>query len=310
MLKAEGDMVELTVGKGGDYSSIQEALDAIPYRIPARVVVKKGEYHEKLFCDKHDLTLVGEDGAVVSWDDGAWETVSDGYKRGTFRSSTAFFSGERLRLVNLTIRNTAGKGSEVGQAVALYLDVRHARLEKMALEGWQDTLFLAPLPQKEREPRGFFGPRVFAPRLKSEVVVVDSVITGDIDFIFGGADALFSHCDIISRGPGYVAAPSGNRRDRGFVFADCRFLSDGAPDGSVYLMRPWRPEGKVTCIRCTYGAQIHPDGFHGWQGREAEKRFGFAEYHCSGVQPMRRLPPARELTEAEASTLVTSFGMP
>lgn len=302
------DVLELSVGKKGMYASIQEAIDAVPYAVKARITIEKGVYHEKLFSDKHDVTLEGESGTVVSYGDGAKEILSDGRKRGTFRSYTAFFSGERLSLRNIAFENTAGNGSVAGQAVALYLDVREARLDRVTLCGWQDTLFLAPLPEKEREPGGFFGPRTFVRRKASRVIVTDSVVKGDIDFIFGGADALFLRCVVVSRGPGFVAAPSGKRSRCGFVFADCDFTHEGTiVDNSVYLMRPWRPEGKISCIRCHYGSHINSRGCSPWRGREDEKRFSFAEYACHGDGPIQREYPAKGLSEEEARTLIESF---
>jgi hypothetical protein len=106
MLKAEGDMVELTVGKGGDYSSIQEALDAIPYRIPARVVVKKGEYHEKLFVTNMTCRWSGRmrRGKLTM----AWKRSLMDTNGGRYAHPSVLFR-ERLRLVNLTSATRRGK---------------------------------------------------------------------------------------------------------------------------------------------------------------------------------------------------------
>lgn len=264
--------MELTVGK--EYQTIQETLNAIPYDVPAIVHLPGGVYHEKLFSDHQDLTLVGsgEEETSIVFEEGARQIAPDGNQLGTFRSYTAFFSGERLVIRDLNISNFAGVGCKVGQAVALYLDVRHAHLSHVRLNGFQDTLFLAPLPEKEREPGGFRGPRAYAPRRKSEVVVEHSTIRGDIDFIFGGAEALFNDCDLVSLHPGYVAAPSGKQGERGFVFFQCRFTAEvaGCVDESVAIMRPWRPEGKVTTISCTFGPHIKRERVVHWPGLEQD----------------------------------------
>ncbi|MFA7119094.1 MAG: pectinesterase family protein, partial [Sphaerochaetaceae bacterium] len=152
-------MLELIVGHDGhyDFYSVQEALDQIPYGTKALIHVKKGLYQEKLFCDKEDITLLGEgpEKSVITFNEGANELLPEGRKRGTFRSYTAFFSGKRLHLANLGIKNEAGDGRVAGQAVALYLDARQSLLENVQLRAHQDTLFLAPLPEKEREVNGF-----------------------------------------------------------------------------------------------------------------------------------------------------------
>ncbi len=265
-------MMKLTVGRNGeDFFSIQEALNAVPYAEDAEIIISEGFYREKIFSDKHSLRLRGEGNVVISYDDYGKEILSDGLKRGTFRSYTAFFSGEYLEIENIRIENTAGKGSEVGQALALYLDADYAKLRNVTLFGHQDTLFLAPLPQMEREKRGFYGPRVYSRRKLNRVIFEKGAIYGGVDFIFGGADALFTDADIISDEEGYVAAPSGFRKDTGFVFSSCRFSSQGVKDHSVYLMRPWRKEGKAAFIDCTFQSHINPDGFIPWHGLEGER---------------------------------------
>ena len=150
-------MLELSVGHSGhsDFYSIQEALDQVPYGTRALIRVKKGVYKEKLFSDKSDITILGEgpERTVITFSDGAYEMLPEGRKRGTFRSYTAFFSGNRIHLAHVGIRNEASDGRVVGQSVALYLDVRLSFLEDVHLWSHQDTLFLAPLPEKELERR-------------------------------------------------------------------------------------------------------------------------------------------------------------
>lgn len=264
-------MLELTVGHcGEDYYTIQEALDAVPYETEAKITIKEGVYEEKLFADKRKLTVTGEGKVVIRWADNACTIMPDGLKRGTFRSYTAFFSGHELHLENLRFENNAGRGCDAGQALALYLDAQKAFLENVELYGHQDTLFLAPLPEKEREKRGFYGPRCFSPRTPDRVYVRGGSIYGGVDFIFGGADALFENVRIISNEAGYVCAPSGHADDTGFIFRGCSFEHEDLEDESVYLMRPWRAEGKATFIDCTFSSHINRKGFSPWNGREDE----------------------------------------
>ena len=264
-------MLELTVGHcGEDYYTIQEALDAVPYETEAKITIKEGVYEEKLFSDKRKLTVTGEGKVVIRWADSARTIMPDGLKRGTFRSYTAFFSGHELHLENLRFENNAGRGCDAGQALALYLDAQKAFLENVELYGHQDTLFLAPLPEKEREKRGFYGPRCFSPRTPDRVYVRGGSIYGGVDFIFGGADALFENVRIISNEAGYVCAPSGHADDTGFIFRGCSFEHEDLEDESVYLMRPWRAEGKATFIDCTFSSHINRKGFSPWNGREDE----------------------------------------
>ena len=132
----------------------------------------------------------------IVWGDGGRLPHPDGRPTHTFRSYTAFFRGIELRVRDLTIENDAGPGAKVGQAVAAYVDCSHTLFENVRLLGNQDTLFCAPLPEKEREKDGFLGPGRFAPRRPTAQYYRHCEIAGDIDFIFGGADALFEQCTI------------------------------------------------------------------------------------------------------------------
>ena len=252
-------MLRISVGRNGeDYSTVQEALDAVPYDTPAEIVISEGIYREKLFSDKRSLTMRGIGDVSIIWSDSALD-ILDGHKRGTFRSYTAFFSGHSLHLENLTIENGAGSGAVAGQGI-----------DNVRIIGHQDTLFLSPLPDKEREPGGFYGPRFLSPRKRTASLFRHCTIEGGVDFIFGSGDALFQDCSIISNEPGFVTAPSGKKDWYGFVFDSCRFSSRALGKASVYLMRPWREEGKAAFISCSFSDHIAPSPFIAWPGRECE----------------------------------------
>lgn len=264
-------MFSLTVSKDGmgDYFTIQEAINAVPYEKEAIITVAEGTYKEKLFCEKNDITIIGNGKVIITNSDGAKELLADGLKRGTFRTYTAFFAGKNLRLENLTIQNGAGKGEIVGQAIALYLDTEEAYLKDVNLLGNQDTLFIAPLPDEEREKRGFYGPRCFNVRKRCKAYFEGGRIEGSVDFIFGGGDATFKNVEIVSVGLGYVTAPSGKKDWDGFVFDECNFTSSLEDiKEKIYLMRPWRDEGKAEFRNCTFGSHITRPGFIAWPNRE------------------------------------------
>ena len=199
----------------GQFTTISEAVLAVPYDCPAVIRIAPGIYREKLVCEKKDITLAGAgmDATRLVWNDGGKLPHPDGRPTHTFRSYTAFFSGEKLRVEDMTIENDAGPGAKAGQAIAAYVDSARAAFSRVRLLGNQDTLFCAPLPEKEREMDGFLGPRGLAPRRASAQYYYACEIAGDIDFIFGGADALFEHCTLRTVNNGlahsWVTAPSG-----------------------------------------------------------------------------------------------------
>lgn len=246
----------------GQFTTISEAVLAVPYDCPAVIRIAPGIYREKLVCEKKDITLVGAgmDATRLVWNDGGKLPHPDGRPTHTFRSYTAFFSGEKLRVEDMTIENDAGPGAKAGQAIAAYVDSARAAFSRVRLLGNQDTLFCAPLPEKEREKDGFLGPRVLAPRRASAQYYHACEIAGDIDFIFGGADALFEHCTLRTVDNGlahsWVTAPSGAADGLGFVFWDCDFVSDCRRAACIWADRGGLP-AKRRCWTAALGRTLH-----------------------------------------------------
>ena len=232
----------------------------------------------------------GMDVTTISWSDGGFDKSPDdrGIKLGTFRSYTMFVSGKEALIEDITIENGAGDGRIRGQGIALYADAASVTCRRVHLKGHQDTLFMSPLPLTEREKGGFIGPRENSPRLMTTQYYEDCIIEGDVDFIFGGANATFKNCTIVSlyRAPlidkttmskekaadyedvpvqGFVCAPCTPASESGIKFIDCKFITDRCPEGSVYLARPWREKGAASFENCSFGSHIHPDLFAGWK---------------------------------------------
>lgn len=209
----------------------------------------------------------------------------DGKPRHTFRTYSVLVEGNDITFRNCTFENTAGPGQEVGQAIALYLDGDGIYLENCRISGHQDSLFLAPLPEKEREADGFLGPKQFAPRTSRVFHFKNCFIAGGVDFIFGGGEAYFENCEFHSVEEGFVFAPSTPEGQReGFVARNCRFTcADSVRDGSCYIARPWREHARVRLENCELGRHIHPLGFDDWEKTEAHQSICFQEIGSYGV---------------------------
>lgn len=209
----------------------------------------------------------------------AREILADGQKRGTFRSYTVLVDGNNVTFKSCIFENTAGKGEDVGQALALYLDGDNITLENCTLKGHQDTLFLAPLPEKEMIPGGFLGPKQFTPRTNRVFRFINCRIEGGVDFIFGGATAFFENCEFVSVESGYVFAPSTPKSvEKGFVATNCRFTAtENVPDGSCFIARPWRDHGAVEIVNCYLGKHINKQGFDDWGKAHAHSTVRFTE---------------------------------
>ncbi|MCQ3829544.1 pectin esterase [Microbulbifer elongatus] len=233
------------------FESIQAAIDDAPSdgSAPFSIFLPAGVYEEKVLIDKPNVHLLGaeRDRTVIRWGDYAGmpapgAAVGATEKLGTFATATVTIEARDFRAENLTIENSfdflaqdalpQGHPDRVNgmQAVALKtgLNSDRAAFRNVRLSGYQDTLFV-------QGGRSYF---------------VDSVIEGNVDFIFGAGQALFENSDIVTRPRGtvretvgYVTAPSTDLGDEyGLVFLHCRLLkAEGVPANSTPLGRPWHP---------------------------------------------------------------------
>lgn len=267
----------------GDFFSVQEAINAVPdfrKNVRTTILVKRGVYKEKIVipASKINLSLTGEYGAVLSYDDYADKLNRFGEKTGTSGSASCYIYAPDFYAENLTFENTSGP---VGQAVACFVSADRAYFKNCRFLGWQDTLYTYG-----KGCRQYYE---------------DCYIEGTVDFIFGWSTAVFNRCHIHSKTKGYVTAPSTDQGQKyGYVFYDCRLTADeGVAD--VYLSRPWRPYAQAVFVRCDLGGHILPAGWNNWGKVENEKTAFYAEYQSrgAGANPQTRAPFSHQLHSLE-----------
>lgn len=254
------------------YRTLHEALEAAPvFSKGWNIRVKPGTYKEKLTITQSGVRLIGEnrDDTIITFDAVAGAPRTDGSGNwGTAGSATLTVRASDFLAENLTIRNSfdypanRARGSahpdyiRSSQAVAVYLTTGADRsaFRNVALHGYQDTLFAD------------VGRACFE----------ECLITGNVDFIFGGARAWFESCEIRMRSGGrterpigWLTAPSTQIRQRyGLVFNRCRLTRDAdVLDGSTALGRPWHPSadpdaiGQSVFLDCWMDAHISASGW-------------------------------------------------
>ncbi len=276
----------------GQFLTIQEAIDNIPEDNSSRIniYIKDGVYKEKLDINKPSVSLIGthRDLVKITFDDYADKLLDSGKKMGTFGSYSCIVTGDRFLAENITFENNAGKGSEVGQAVAMYVDADQTEFHNCAFLARQDTVFTAPLPPKPIEGSSFGGPRDGLEKRHCRSYFKHCCIEGDVDFIFGSATSVFEDCEIHSLDlnrtdvNGYITAASTPfDQDYGYVFINCTLLSKAAAR-TVYLGRPWRDYARTVFINTWMGEHIKSEGWHNWDKPHAENTAFYAEYNSSG----------------------------
>ncbi len=264
------------------FKTIKEALDYVKNIKEPSIFIKNGVYIEKIHISKSNLTIVGESAkeTIIAYDDYAGKFDSSGEKLGTFRSATVTVHDESVnfKLFNVTVKNTWDKHEKETsgeQAVALRSKADKCTYYKVIFEAFQDTLYLD-------EGRHY---------------VYDCMISGDVDFIFGGANVIFDVCRIVNVARpgkelhfGYVAAPRTNydievleqRTPLGFLFRACHITStlnvEGVPEEKkTYLARPWRKDARAVFMECNIADHISKLRWTTMGGRKPEDAY-FREF--------------------------------
>lgn len=211
--------------------SIQNIIDSIQHH-QAVIFLKNGTYREKIIIDKPNITIIGEEKGkvILVWDDASGTiTREDSAKTyGTSGSATVTLTSNAkgFKAEKIVFKNDFDYPKSFlkdKQAVALKNDADQSLFIECEFLGYQDTLYAN----------------------KGRQYYKDSYIEGNVDFIFGGAQAYFENCDIFSKrrneGIGYVMAPSTlSNKELGYIFNNCKFNSNGE-DNTIFIGRPWHP---------------------------------------------------------------------
>lgn len=298
----------------GDFTSIQAAIDAVPMsnRHPVILLVRMDEYHEKIVVNKDNIRIIGEarDRTVITWSDAASTIGADGTPKGTFCSYTFLVTGNNVEVENMTIRNDAGDGALVGQAVAVYAAGDRGVWRNVRMFGCQDTLFCGPVLNKVTKealprlvPEGVLSVGD-CPLVLGRQYFENCHIQGDVDFIFGPYACWFERCTLYmnKRGGFYTAANTPELAPYGLVFHKCHLTGECEP-GKAYLGRPWRKFAYTQFIECEMDECVASEGFQDWGQTKITRRCG--EYKTTGARADQstRHPLQARLSDEEAAML-------
>ena len=281
------------------------------------LLLKPGIYKEKIEILANDITIIGEEpsSTVITNHDFYHKIMSDNNECNTFRTYTMFINGNNVRLKNLTIENSAIPSNKYGQAVALHVQGNNFQCENCIIKSAQDTLFTGPLPTNLIQRYKNFLPDYFLVDKSSKQIYKYCTIIGDVDFIFGGATALFYECKIVSLARmdkilnepnGYICAPSHKKElQYGFLFYKCDIICENGCS-NVYLARPWRDYGCAAFILCNMAEHINPIGYNKWGNTNRDKTARFYEYSLN-IDMTKRAPWIKVLNDQEAKDYLKSF---
>lgn len=314
------------------YGTLADAIADAPSNsaTPWTIAIMPGRYLEKLTITKPNICLVGSGRGetCIAFDAFAGAEKPDGTGQwGTPGSATLTINAPDFTARHLTIANDFDflendrrdplGANRIGasQAVAVLVGngADRSLFYDVAITGYQDT--------------------VFADRGRS--LFSHCIISGNVDFIFGGGAALFDHCDIVSRPravsttlpAGFVSAPSTAKDSPfGLIFRYCDLKKENAdqPAASHYLGRPWHPTrdfkdgryadpdaiGQAVFLHCHMEDHIATDGWTSMSGlaKDGQRKWfqpladaRFLEYKSTG--PGANINASRpQLSDADALT--------
>ncbi|SFM13148.1 Pectate lyase [Paenibacillus sp. 1_12] len=283
------------------FNTIQSAVNAIPTTNTTRTVIyiKAGTYTEKLVINSPYVSLVGEgiDKTTIVYGNYAGTTATTGqpgHTGSTFLSQTVDVTADYFTASNLTIANSSAPRSAVAQAVALSLKSDKAVFESVKLVGYQDTLYTGL--NSTSKGRHYFH---------------NSIIQGDVDFIFGEAPAVvFDNVKMVlvsnSGGGGHITAGAQkNLTDMGYIFLNSQIIDDTSALGTYDLGRPWKDNAKIRFINTLIDSKKFLAS--GWISSCAGActTYSFGEYNSygPGASPSAR-QIATQLTGSEASLTI------
>lgn len=236
----------LTVGPGAQFATIGAAVASVPDNNLKRfrIDIAPGTYNEIVRVRSSYITLNGTganpaDTVIASAQaSGSADPADPTSTLGTAGSYVVFVDAPNVTLHNLTVANTFDEAANPQitsqQAVALRVEGDRFVGDTIRLIGNQDTL-LADTPKPTTRIRQYY---------------VDSYIEGDVDYVFGAANAVFDRVtfrslDRSKSNNGYVTAASTDKGSKyGFLIWDSKITSTAAA-GSVNLGRPWHPSADV-----------------------------------------------------------------
>ena len=261
----------------GNYTTVQAAINSVPSNSQTRttIYIKNGTYKERINIpsSKINVSLIGQSrtGTILTYNDAASTKTSSGGTLGTTGSASVTIAGAGFQAENITFENLydeAANGSS--QAVAVLAKADKMIFRGCSFKGNQDTLYA-----NGDACRQYY---------------YNCYIEGDVDFIFGSANAVFDSCEIFSlnRSGGCVTAPSTKASQKGYLIYKCKLTSSASPK-TIYLGRPWIPSSdtvqttpKVLYRECELGSHIADAGWTVMSGNNPAN-FEMWEYQNTGA---------------------------
>jgi pectinesterase len=306
LLPARAQSYDAVVAQDGSgaFTTVQAAINAAPTGRTTvyTIYIKNGRYKEKISVpsNKPFLQLIGQSvaGTILTYDDYSGKPMPGGGTYGTANSASVTINAPDFSALHITFENTTG---DAPQALAINVNADRAAFKNCRFLGGQDTVLT------NGSGRNYFK---------------DCYIDGTVDFIFGGARALFEGCVVYPKtrrdggSGGYITAantPAG--QSHGYVFRKC-YIPANRGLTTYFLGRPWQNSGtpntnpannKVVWIGAVMGPNvIKPEGWSAWDAGTNTSVITYAEHKSRDltgnlVNVSQRVAWSQQLTDADTA---------
>jgi len=270
---------------GGTFCTVGGALEAIPAgsTAPITLEVAAGSYYEIIhFERKSNITIhgAGQDQTRIVYPNN--EMLNPGTAG---RAMFGIRDADGLALEDLMLENTTPQGG--GQAETLRAQAERVSARRCHFKSLQDTLLLS-----------------------GTVYIADSLIEGNVDFIWGSGAAFFERVEVRTVGRSGYGLQARNDAGYGYVFVDSRLTADAGIDGHVLARIDANeyPRSQVVHIDCQMGPHIDPAGYLVTPAGAPTGQLQFWEHGTTDLEgrPLDlsgRHPASRELSAQEAEPL-------
>ncbi len=224
----------------GDFCTVQGAVDWVPAANTTRryINVRNGTYQEIVRVpSKHNLAFRGEHRkrSIISYPN------NNNINPSTNTRPLFNVVANDVSFDNLTLSNATPNGGS--QAEALRVNGQRCVVANCDVHSYQDTVLV----------NGAADTAYF----------LNSLVEGDVDFIWGSGRAVFKGCEIKSLAGGYVCQMRNAAGQYGAVFLDCRFTrAAGVTNVVLARIAPTTfPDSAVAVVNCAMDAHITSAGW-------------------------------------------------
>lgn len=274
----------------GDTCTVQGAINLVPAgnTTPITITLKNGTYRELVYAtSKRYVTLRGEDReqTIIAYGN------NENCNKGTASRALVTLNGSSNWVIeNLTIHNQAPLIASDAQAEALHVEASKVIVRNANIYSNQDTLLL-----------------------NGQVYLTDSLIKGNVDFIWGTGVAYFERCEIrtVARA-GYNVQARNSAATYGYVFVDCRLTADSPSIAGHFLARTNfsdpNPASHVAYVNCQMGSHIDAKGWLAAVSGADNSKVRFWEYQSTDLTgaPLdvrQRIAVSQQIDDATAAQM-------